>query len=539
MPKLPAWEEIRLVLPEIGLAVGMCAVLLVPFARRLSKSVPAAAALIALGLAGFFAVDSLGVSGRSILAGALVIDPFSQFFKVLLVVFTVLVLAQWLLAGKDRISAADTPDFLCLLLGATAGMALMASAANLLSIVVSIEMASLPSYALAGMRKLQRRGSEAALKYVLFGAVASALMIYGCSLLYGLTGSLDLPTVANAVVSGFSPLLGLGVLLLFVGLAFKLSAVPLHFWCPDVFEGAPTEVTTFLSVASKGAAVCLLTRILWSFGAAAAAGVGGERGWNLLVGLAVAVAALGAITATWGNLVAMHQTNLKRLLAYSSMAHAGYLMMAVGLIAISGPTGPAAAKLNLLPGHVAAAVLFYLLVYLFMNMGAFTVVALAAQQVGSEDLRAYRGLMAWSPWLGVLLTVFLLSLFGMPGLGGFLGKIYLAVVMTKVGSIGFVLIAVLLFNTLLSLYYYMRPVYFMAFAGGSGAEDDSPLADARGSLMPSLPGAVPGVGVAVLVICALALVWTGLGGGSGMTKDYGLIWSPPGQAAAIVSAESK
>jgi len=491
--------QLAQVAPELWLVLGMCAVILVPFIRRTDIRLPVIATLISLLLALVF-IPNTASTPRTLFHGMLVVDPFSQFFKFMLIVFTALTVGQWWLLRYERGSVYDTPDFLCLLLGASFGMALMASANNLLMIVIAVESASLPSFALAGFRKKGRLGTEAALKYVVFGAAASAIMIYGMSLIYGATGTLSLPGVAEAAVKtgGMSPLLALGVLAMFAGFAFKLSAVPLHFWCPDVFQGAPIGVTTFLSVASKGAAIILTARVVHAFGLARE--LDPVAGKNLFLGLSVGVAILGAVTATWGNLLAFHQNNFKRLLAYSSIAHAGYMIM--GIAAMIHPEGSSS--------EVATALLFYILVYLFMNMGAFTVVGLIAERTGSEDVRDYAGLMKRSPALAGLLLLFLLSLFGMPGLGGFLGKIYLMKAMGGLGAGGMVLIVVLLLNTLISLYFYMRPVYYMVFVPDTEERPAFPL----------------GAGQAMLLTCALMLVLTGVGVGTGMTAGFAELWNP-------------
>ncbi len=493
---LPSVETLRLVMPEIWLVVGMCAVILVPFVHRASIALPTVAALLSLVLAVVTSLVSLSHMpgpGQAVFDGMLTIDPLSQFFKVLLAIFTMLVLVQWLIVNRrdTGVGVYDTPDFMCLLLGATLGMALMASASNLVMIFVATETASMPSFVLAGFRKRQREGSEGSLKYVVFGSASSAVMLYGMSLIYGSAGTLNLSHVAAQAATGMTPLLAVGLAAMFAGIAFKLSAVPLHFWCPDVFEGAPIEVTTFLSVASKGAAVCLLMRVLDSFGAVTGSG---------FTGIATAVGILGAVTATWGNLLALHQTRIKRLLAYSSIAHAGYMIMAASLLAVAGD-GQA----------VVGAVLFYLFVYLFMNMGAFTVAALISQQTGQEDIQGYAGMINRSPALAVMLALFLLSLFGMPGLGGFAGKVYLMVAMSQAGGApAYVLIAVLLVNTLISLYYYLRPVYFMVF-----------VADKE--VKPGFTARPAGVGV--LVVCAVMVLWTGLWPSTvgDLTRDQGVV----------------
>lgn len=508
--------DLRLIMPEVWMVLAMCAVLLVPFIRRGNATAPIAVAAVGLLLALFATLGTAAGEGadgggvfRAVFHGMLAIDPFSQFFKILLIVFTMLILAQWLIVSSRReVSELDVPDFLCLLLGASFGMALMASANNLLMIFVAIESASIPSFALAGFFKKRLTSTESSLKYVLFGAASSGIMLYGMSLIYGSTGTLELSGVAVAAREDFSPLLAMGMLGMMGGFAFKLSAVPLHFWCPDVFEGAPIEVTTFLSVASKGAAICVLVRVLDAFAVSGGMGYFG--------GIAAGVGILGAVTATWGNLVALHQTNVKRLLAYSSISHAGYMIMACSVILLGDAS------------RVASAILFYLLVYMFMNLGAFTVAALIADRTGSEDIRDYKQLIRRSPALAIVLSLFLLSLFGMPGLGGFMGKIFLMTAMAKAGAGGYVLIAVLLINTLFSLYYYMRPIYFMVFVAD---DQNRPAMSPRAIAWP------------LLALCVVMLLWTGfLPGFTGkLTSDYGTLISTPAHRAsseAVVQAVS-
>ena len=523
--ELPTQHELILVMPEIWLAVGMCAVILVPFICRSSVNLPVATALGALVLALLSALPFDQMThgpGEFVFHNALAIDPFSQFFKVLLYVFTSFIIALWLLTSRRETDTKDVPDFLCLLLGATLGMSLMASAANLLTIFLAMEAASLPSFALAGFRKRHRLSTEGSLKYVLFGAAASSVGVYGMSLIYASSGSLDLSAVAGyAAANGISPLMAAGLAAMFAGVAFKLSAAPLHLWCPDVFEGAPIEVTTFLSVASKGAAVCLLLRIVAAFGAAGAAASSPEHAVSF-TGLATGVALLGAATATWGNLVALHQTNIKRLLAYSSIAHSGYMIMGCSLVALVGE-GEAARSMG-------GAILLYLLIYMFMNLGAFAVVALVAQQAGTEQVRDYVGMIRSSPAMAIVFTLFLLSLLGMPPLGGFMGKWYLGLAMYDVGgSVAAALIAVLLFNTVLSAYYYFRPMIYMVL---SDPKDTKP------------PAVTPrGAWLGLTTICAVVLLLTFIlpNPVATLTKDYGTIASRPAPAAAPQAAvvESK
>ncbi len=485
------WGDLWMVMPEVWLVVAMCAVVLAPFIKRRSVALPLGVASAGLMLAVMAALSSFASADAmgTVFTGSLVIDPFSQFFKVLLTLFTLMILGLWILHSRSQTDPADAPDFLCLLLGAAVGMSLMVSATNLLVIFIATETASMPSYALAGFRKRRREGSEGSLKYVLFGSVSSAIMLYGMSLVYGAAGTLSIYGIAAQAAAGISPLMAIGLAAMLAGFAFKLSAVPMHFWCPDVFQGAPIEVTTFLSVASKGAAMCMLLRALAAFAAAAPA-----NGY-LFVGIGVAVGILGAVTATWGNLVALHQTNIKRLLAYSSISHAGYMLMAASVAVIAGRSWEGGQHQTGAIQVVVGAVLFYIVVYAFMNLGAFTAATLLAMHTGTEDIRGYAGLSRRSPWLAALMTACLLSLFGMPGLGGFWGKVFLMKSMALAGGAGFALIAVLLFNTLISLYYYLKPVYYMYFV---------PDEDERPAFLPA------GGGLAMLVICVSVLLATGL-----------------------------
>ncbi len=395
--------------------------------------------------------------------GLLAYDGFTVYLKLFLLGFTALVIWLTLLTGiPDR---EDSADFHCLLLGAALGMMIMAEANHLLMAYIGIEMASLPSYALAGFLKGRRQSSEAALKYVVYGGGASGIMLYGISLLAGKFGTAYLPDLATAYAATLTPTGGtdavmvLGTLFVLVGIGFKLAAVPFHFWCPDVFEGAAAEVAAFLSVASKGAALALLGRFVLIF-----AGLGIERHgipdyyWTNVVGyLAPAIAVFAALTATFGNLAAYLQTNLKRLLAYSTIAHAGYMMMGLAPLNKAG----------------ASAVLLYLIAYLFMNLGAFAVVAFLRNETGSEDLSSFRGLVRRSPWMVITLSIFLLSLLGMPPLAGFAAKFQIFSVLyqsgqdfgmqgrTGLSATMYALLVIGGLNTVLSLVYYIKVLKVM------------------------------------------------------------------------------
>src|SRR5262249_38584414 len=361
-----------------------------------------------------------GAGSADLFSGMLVYDYFTIFLRLFLLTFALLIIWLSLLTGiPDR---EDSADFYTLILGATIGMSLMASTNHLLMMFIGIEMASLPSYALAGYLKGRRQSSEAALKYVVYGGGASGVMLYGISLLAGRFGTAYLPDVAAGLMYSFSagagtdPLLLLGMLFVLIGVAFKLAAVPFHFCCPDVFEGAAAEVAAYLSVASKGAALALLARLTLILCGIDLMGHRFENPhWGTIIHYLVpALAFFAALTATFGNLAAYLQTNLKRLLAYSTIAHAGYMMMGIAALKPSGPNGFELAGLR--------PVLFYLIAYLLMNLGAFAVVAFLRNQTGSEELNDYRGLVRRSPWMVVTLSIFLLSLLGIPPLVGFTAK---------------------------------------------------------------------------------------------------------------------
>ncbi len=394
----------------------------------------------------------------NLFSGMLVFDNFAIFLKLFLLSFTALVILLCRITGIPDTD--DSADFFCLLLGAVLGMSIMASANHLLMIFIGIEMASLPSYALAGFLKGKRQSSEASLKYVVYGSGAAGIMLYGMSLLAGKFGTGYLPDLVTFMSSMTSPdpVVLLGMLFILIGIAFKLAAVPFHFWCPDVFEGASAEVAAFLSVASKGAALALLARITLGLGGLNLVEASASALQNVGPYLVPALAFFAALTTTFGNLAAYRQTNLKRLLAYSTIAHAGFMMMGLATLTREG----------------AGAVLFYLVVYLFMNLGAFAIVAYMRNLTGSEDLNSFRGFIHRSPVLVITLGVFILSLLGIPPLGGFSAKFQIFKELYSAGNLYeampgggplavsmYALLVVGGINTVLSLFYYVKVLKVM------------------------------------------------------------------------------
>jgi NADH-quinone oxidoreductase subunit N len=446
---------------------------------------------IALGgvcFAAWFAyVDFIGIGnqvGESLLStsamrqelfgGLLVFDSFTAFLRLVLAGFLILYVILTKLSGiPDR---EDGADFYSLVLGSSLGMCLMVSANNLLMVFMAVEMASVPSYVLAGMLKGRPASSEAALKYAVYGAGTAGVMLYGISLISGVLGTLVFPDISVEIsrvlaaggTSGSTMVLCLGGLMLSVGLAFKLSAVPFHFWCPDVFEGAAAEVGAFLSVASKAAAVALLVRVAFAFSmpeSGAAVGMSGN-----LAALAdsrhfvvYVIGLLAAVTCTFGNLAAYGQTNMKRLLAYSTIAHAGYLMMAVAAAVAMVTISPEGAR------DAVTAVAFYLATYLFMNLGAFGIVALLRNRLKSEEISAYAGLIRVNPGVVVAMAVVLVSLIGLPPLAGFVAKFLVfsslvdAITTGAESPLMLSLLAIGGLNTVISLFYYLRVLKVMTF----------------------------------------------------------------------------
>lgn len=466
-------RSLALFAPELALCVTVVILLL---ARLFSGKRPISTGwlallgtIVGLLLAGRQYVqiqESATIVSEPFFTGLLIYDKFTVFFRFFLLLFLVLVVVLTMLSGIP--DAEDGPDFYTLLLGSTIGMMLMASANHLLMLFFGIEMTSVPSYVMVGFLKGRRLSSEASLKYVVYGAGAAGVMLYGISLLAGLLGTGDLSALASQmhlVLGRGGEVAGVGtatvhtvllaIMLILVGLAFKLSVVPFHFWCPDAFEGAPAEVAGFLSVASKAGAFALLVRFLLKF-----AGLEIETATTIPLTLGIGLGVIAIITATFGNLAAYAQSNIKRLLAYSTIAHAGYMLMAVSamLIILSAPGGVTpeakAAATRCLEG-----LLYYLCVYFFMNLGAFAIVALIRNHIYSERIEDYRGLVHQSPVLCICMLICMFSLVGIPPFGGFFGKLMIFNSLVVAAEVHWFMWVVLAFgglNTVFSLFYYIR-----------------------------------------------------------------------------------
>jgi NADH-quinone oxidoreductase subunit N len=360
------------------------------------------------------------------------LDAYVSFFYV--VICYALALVVLLSMDYLKRTGAESGEYYALVLFAGSGMMLMVSATDLIVVFLALELMSLSLYVLAGLFKQRLASSEASMKYFLLGVFASSFLLYGIALVYGATGTTQLERIA-ASVAGRSPapMLVIGLALMLVGFGFKISSVPFHMWAPDVYQGAPTSVTALIATGSKAAAFAALLRVLFS-GLRSA-----QADWSALLWI------VAAVTMTVGNVVAIAQSNFKRMLAYSSVAHVGYML--VGVVA-GGPGG-------------AGAVLFYLLAYTFTTIGTFGVITLCERARGEEavDVADYAGLGRRHPLFALVLTLFLLSLVGIPPLAGFVGKFYLFGAAVRGGYIWLAVIGVL--NSAIAAYYYLRVIVFM------------------------------------------------------------------------------
>lgn len=387
---------------------------------------------IGITLALVFISEKGNLFGQMFLA-----DDFSFFFKLIFLVSAFLAI----LSSIDFIKKIEKyrGEYFGLILLSTVGMMFLSSAGELLSLYVALELTTIPLFVLAAYLKDNSRSSEAGLKYMILGAVSSAILLYGISLIYGVTGTTDLQAIKSNLVHDFmdfgkaGPALFLGIIFLIAGFGFKLALVPFHMWAPDVYQGAPTPITAYLSVASKAAGLAAFVRIFIQ------AFVIYQFDWVTIV---YVLAVLGMIL---GNIIALLQTDIKRMLAYSSIAQIGYIL--IGMIATSD--------------RGISALAFYCFVYLFANMGAFIVAIAFSNSTGSDQIKDYADLSRRSPILAILMTIFLLSLVGIPPLAGFVGKYYLFASAIEQGYIGIVIVAIL--TSVVSLYYYVGVVREMYF----------------------------------------------------------------------------
>jgi NADH-quinone oxidoreductase subunit N len=468
-------ESLPYIVPELVLTATILVLIIGDLAVRQKERlgelglVGVAASLLAIARVSRF--DDAYLFNRMI-----VHDQFAVFFKV---VFAFATLATiWMSLGSKEVQRTSQGEYYGILLSSALGMYFMAAASNLLMAYLSLEFVSITSYVLTGSLRHNRRSGEASLKYLIYGGVASGAMIYGMSWIFGLTGSMDYGAINAALANGpqYPLALLIAIVLTLAGFGYKIAAVPFHMWAPDVYTGAPIPVTAFLSVGSKAAGFALLLRFFYP--ALSTLGAGGR--WQVLGGAdwPQVVLVLCAVTMTLGNLAALQQSNIKRLLAYSSIAHAGYMLMGFVVLSDEG----------------LRAVLFYLITYYLMNLGAFLAVMLIANATGREDIDAFRGL-AWRGGAvpAVAMATFLFSLAGIPPLAGFVGKFYLFAAVIREQFYVLALIAGI--NSVISLYYYARIVRAMFLEFPAGTEEAVTLDWSNGTLLGVLTACTVVLGV--------------------------------------------
>jgi NADH-quinone oxidoreductase subunit N len=463
------------IMPEIILAIfGILIMLLEPFSSKDGKAILPYLALVGTVLAALANWQLWGTSGTSF-NRMLIVDPFSTFFRfvfLLITAFTVLISIKF-----NQREGIDHGEYYALVLFAAIGMSLMAASNDLIMIFLGLEILSIATYVLAGFKRADLRSNESSLKYFLLGSFSTAFLLYGIALLYGATRSTNLQDILQSVAASStgdgmpsSLRMGLvtGLALLIVGFGFKVATAPFHIWTPDVYEGAPTPVTTFMAVGPKAAGFAAFLRVLFDGMPAL------HEYWTGILWF------LAILTMTVGNVVALVQSNLKRMLAYSSIAHAGYIL--VGIV-----SGSALG---------VSAVLFYILVYTVMNVGAFAVLLTLS---GKGDFRVtledYTGIGFKYPFLSFCLSFFLISLIGIPATAGFMGKFYLFNAALNAGYVGLVIVAVI--NSAISVFYYSRPIVAMFFAGEARSADAPPV---------RLAGTV----LIALILALIGTLWLGL-----------------------------
>ncbi len=463
MTPLDAVSSLKYFVPEIVLVFTLMAVLVcdlisknrATWERRLVIVLPS---LFGLVVALYFAIRAPEAAPMALFSNMVAYDGFGNLLRILFIVTAIIILLFTIESRELR--SVHHGELLVLLITVTVALIWMANSINLLMIYLALETVSVASYIMVGYLKTDRLSNEASLKYILFGAVSTGTMLFGLSLLYGLTGSLDLYEIRAALMSeqavaSSGPALMVIIVLVLAGIGFKMATVPFHFWCPDVYTGAPTPVTALLSVGPKVAGFAVLVRFFYG----GMASPTGEQTWTMVgsVDWQTILMGISVITMTLGNIAALLQTNLKRLLAYSSIAHAGYIMM--GAVALSD--------------RGIQAMLAYVVVYLFMNLGAFLVIIVVHNGTGSFDIKDYAGIWRRSPMLTIVMGIFLFSLMGIPPFAGFLAKWYVFAAVIRAGLVWLAVIGVV--NSAIGAFYYIKILKTMFMEASDTPEPSSKL----------------------------------------------------------------
>jgi NADH-quinone oxidoreductase subunit N len=436
-----SWQEFVLISPLIAGVLTAAAIIIVDLIRPGRTAIAVAVALIGLAITAGLAIG-VGISPGTAFGGSYRVDALTTFLDVLFVA----IIAMTILFGPDYLVPRGLPvaEFAAILVFAMTGAMLISASVDLLLLFLGLELMVLPGYLLAAFHKTDSNSTEGAIKYFLLGSFSSAIFLFGLAFVWGITGSMRLDVISSqlaGIVAGSAPLspgLAMGLAFLTTGVAFKIAAVPFHYWTPDAYQGSPTPITGYLSVGPKVGAFALILRIFVE-------ALGPLADWWLPV-----VIVLATLTMTLGNLVALTQDNVKRMLAYSSIAHTGYML--VGLAAWARNPGGAGIE----------ALLFYGVAYAFMNLGAFAVIAALQKRPGvTSSLATFAGLGRREPLMGILMTLFLLSLTGIPPTAGFFAKANVILAAVEAGGPLTVLAVIMVLNAAVAAFYYLRVVVYM------------------------------------------------------------------------------
>ena len=447
-------QSLEFFIPELILTITILAALITDLFVKKSKTNMIGWVLgVGLVVVGLSVHNLSSVPPTTLFLDMIVIDPFSSFMKIVIILSTLMVIvASWV---NDELEKYRKGEYFTIMGIMVMGLFLMTSSVDIIMLYISIEVVSIMSFVLAAYLKLDTRSNEAGLKYVIYGAFSSGVMLFGLSIVYGLAGSTNYFAIQDTLSSldgSANPALIMALLMIFAGFGYKISSVPFHFWTPDVYEGSPSTITAYLSVAPKAAGFAMIIRFFHqvfsdSIGLTSNAIGSTDLPWPEIIGV------LAVVTMTMGNLVAIQQKSIKRMLAYSSIAHAGYMMLALPVLSI----------------EAVESVMIYLFIYVFMNLGAFFIVIFVKNKTGGESFEDFEGLGWKMPIVGALMTLFMLSLTGLPPTAGFVGKLYIFKTLVGAGSEFLWLVVAGGVNSVISLYYYFHVVKVM-FLGGKRSD---------------------------------------------------------------------
>ena len=447
-------QSLEFFIPELILTITILAALITDLFVKKSKTNMIGWVLgVGLVVVGLSVHNLSSVPPTTLFLDMIVIDPFSSFMKIVIILSTLLVIvASWV---NDELEKYRKGEYFTIMGIMVMGLFLMTSSVDIIMLYISIEVVSIMSFVLAAYLKLDTRSNEAGLKYVIYGAFSSGVMLFGLSIVYGLAGSTNYFAIQDTLSSldgSANPALIMALLMIFAGFGYKISSVPFHFWTPDVYEGSPSTITAYLSVAPKAAGFAMIIRFFHqvfsdSIGLTSDAIGSTDLPWPEIIGV------LAVVTMTMGNLVAIQQKSIKRMLAYSSIAHAGYMMLALPVLSI----------------EAVESVMIYLFIYVFMNLGAFFIVIFVKNKTGGESFEDFEGLGWKMPIVGAFMTLFMLSLTGLPPTAGFVGKLYIFKTLVGAGSEFLWLVVAGGVNSVISLYYYFHVVKVM-FLGGKRSD---------------------------------------------------------------------